>query len=63
MTENNDSNYITSTKSMIIGNKKRSVFIIKPNSNKNKSSNTAKVNNMFIKKARKCSGCSRNRNK
>jgi len=61
MAEKNNSNYITSTKNITVGDRKRSVFIIKPKSGVGKKSSTNKVSSVTVKKSRGCSGCSRRR--
>ena len=59
MQEKNSSNYITSSKNIIIGNKKRSVFVIKPNTEK--KSSTKQISRIAIKRLSGCGGCSRRR--
>lgn len=58
MKEKNSSNYITTVKSVTIGDKKRSVFVITLNKDKKITASTSKVS---TRRPGSCSGCSRKR--
>lgn len=58
MKEKNSSNYITTVKSVTIGDKKRNVFVITPNKDKKITASTSKVS---VRRSGSCGGCSRKR--